>query len=378
LFYNEEVEEAFHDLSIFGKLQWNGFQLAGYSMNIACDVLLFEKQKSYSDERIRRYSTKSLTFKRNSLLALNDLPLKEPTPKHVKKFFDDNPKLVSVQVVCPSEKVTVEDLNTKIGLENFKPKLLSSVTQATGRMRAVSSSRVLVFKFCGSSYSYGSGIGFKQVKYSDTENDKNTKLLVKLRKEHYGHASRQAISDKGSVISEIALNSVLTKFPDVSIYGVDIDVISDKKLKDDFADFIDFNTFIIDKMKSIQVDFVETKFAASESYYIQDYLVEFYKSHRNLIHYPDSLFLKQAKAHASLKNALESKNKELLSLYESIFGSIKDDEIDRFKKMHPELDYSSLDAKSGEKYPLLQHINSYHKRDVPEAIAQYVNLIDKI
>ena len=43
----------------------------------------------------------SIHFQENSEIFFNDLPIKEPTPRHVKKAFEDNPKLNSIHNLSP-------------------------------------------------------------------------------------------------------------------------------------------------------------------------------------------------------------------------------------------------------------------------------------
>jgi hypothetical protein len=109
--------------------------------------------------------------------------------------------------------------------------------------------------------------------------------------------------------------------------------------------------------------------------------VDFYLNNKHLIEDPNSAFLREAVCHAKIREISESQSKGLLHLYESLFGAITTQKIEKFKLDHPEYDYVALDIETKKKYPLLRHINSYnirHSPDIASHIAQYVNLLDKI
>jgi hypothetical protein len=99
------------------------------------------------------------------------------------------------------------------------------------------------------------------------------------------------------------------------------------------------------------------------------------------------LFRKKLSATSSYLNRLETQikirdiyneNLYLLNIYENIKGEISDGELDAFLLKHPELDLKKMDDECDKKYPLLQHISSYHFNNAIDDIAHYINLADKI
>lgn len=378
LFYKTEVQTGFNNINVFGRLLWNNIELHnGYAINPHCTVFKYNKGKnSYQGDpnKIYRQTTQSISFEKDSTLYVNDLPLKEPTPKHVKKIFEDNPDLKSVQLICPTDKITVEHLNKSINLDQFDAKLLSSVTKASARAYKPASTRVLVFKFDVPLYKeVGS---FSQISYSDIEEDNNTKLLISVIKD-YGSNGRVPILSNSTQFSVYGLTSILRKFPDISIYGLDPSIPT-KRIEDDFSDFILFEDFVKDKLKNSTVNFVEIKFAATHHYDIDEGILNFLPKIKKLIDDPNSLYLKKGEVHRKLKEASESQNKGLLSTYESFFGEITQQQMEDFVKNNPEYDFLNVNTLFSEKYPLLEHVNTYHKAHLIKEIAQYINLLDKI
>ena len=119
----------------------------------------WSRKDRQDDNKLVRAVGRNLDFTEKSQLWLNDLPIKDPTPRHVKKAFDDDPALKHIQVVCPDDKQTEADLNKKIYLDEMAPKRLSSITKASARAYTPASSRLLIFRF-----DYLAG-AFRQVSY---------------------------------------------------------------------------------------------------------------------------------------------------------------------------------------------------------------------
>jgi hypothetical protein len=239
VYYRKELSTAFNDLGFLGKLEWKGIQLHGSWISINCPAFTFNKGK-YSRKhgtdpnKLSRSRMTSLHFEENSELFINDLPIKEPTPRHVKKAFEDNPKLTSIQVLCPSDTITEADLNKSINLDKMAVRKMSELTKATGRAYTAPSARLLVFKF---DPAYGQ---YRQVSYASIDEDINDKVLCLLRKDSYGYNAansvRLPIIKKDKAIPLASMKSVAQKNPDTSFYGVDQDLPADR-VEEEFGDF---------------------------------------------------------------------------------------------------------------------------------------------
>lgn len=368
IFYRTEINEIIHNINILGNLKWKAFTLSNYAINTGVNVFSYRKDKYGSNPQIRRRLHQSLTFEKSSVLFINDLPIKEPTAKHVKKIFDD-PLIESVQVICPNDKIKIEDLNAKIHLEEMAPQLLSSVTKASGRTYKSPSSRLLVFKFYSAVKNQ-----FRLISYKGIKEDKNIKLLINIYKDSTGE--RVPHLKSGKSISLDYIESILSCFPDISVYGIDSNV-SEKRIEEDFGDFFDFETWIKEKIVSLNIDFIKIKVAQENYHYVDEQIIREISSYESNIQDPNSLFLLRAKTHQSIKNALSIKQKGLLHIYEHLVGQIDDQKITNWLSANNWLDLSALDEECRKKYPLLDHLATYRRDKLVEPISQYINLIDK-
>lgn len=373
-----ELNAAFSNISFLGQLSWHGTPLfsSGY-IKINCPVFIFSKGK-YS----RKYGTdpnritrsggnKSLNFEADTAIFVNDLPLKEPTGRHLKKAFEDNPSLKHVYVVCPDAKVTLDILNTKFHLDLMNPRQLSEVTKASGRTyKGSNTSRLILFKLDPVNQH------FKQSSRVALDKDTNDKVLCKLRKDSYGN-NRDALLKSGRGLSQSGLKTLCTMFPNTSFYGVDSDTPEDR-LDDDFSDFIDLEDFInFNVISNKAINFVEIKFARSLVYKVDDRQVKHAAKLGRLITNPDSLFLKRVNLHEKIRK-LGDTDYGLLDIYETINGAIPDDDLELFRKNNEEMDLEEINSKYDAKYPLMQHVSTYRYNEIIDHLAQYVNLIDAV
>lgn len=376
IYYRKELQQAFSNLNFLGSLAWNGIPLHNSSyIHLGCNVFRFSKGKysrKYGTDpnKVTRTNGQDLYFDETAALFINDLSLKEPTPRHVKKAFEDDPKLQNVFVICPSDTITIAKLNKDIHLDQMAPNLLSTITKATGRSYTPASARLLVFKFDVHA------TAFKQISYSSIEEDTTNKILCLLSKESYP-SSRQVLLQNKKNLSLSSVKSMCEKFPGTSFYGVDVSVPTDR-IEEDLSDFGDIEEFIDEKILSNKnINYVEIKFATSHNYHIDEKMIKNYDKLKTMIADPNSFFLKRLELHNKIKQLCES-DLGLLFIYESVHGDIKKDDLEQFVKDNPDKDLEQVNVLSGQKYPLLAHINTYNYSQVMPHIVQYVNLIDKV
>lgn len=370
IYYRKELQRAFNDLRIFGKLSWKGIALHNGHTDIGCQSFNFVKVSGYRNknpDKIKRKSTRSLSFDENSALFLNDLPLKDVTYRHVKKAFENNTSLLSVQVVCASDQKVLDSLNKCFNLDKMEPKLLSSIAKVSGRAYTKSSSRLLVFKF--DNYNC-----FKQVTHASLETDTNKKVLCFLAKDNSN--LRQAQLKNNKTLPNQSIKILINKYPKTSFYGVDIGAPADR-IKKEFGGFKSLDDFINSNiLDNKTINYAEIKFAQTYSYMVSDKMLIHFKTFQKLIN-SNSLFLKRLSIFDKM-NDIKLENFDLLALYESINGEINTKEIEKFIKSNPEYNMERIKFDYEKKYPLLHYINCYNYNEVTEHIAQYVNLVDKI
>lgn len=373
VFYRQEITSAFYNYAFLGPLTWRKLPLYNGSLTLDCPVFSFAKGK-YSKKfgtdpnKITRSTAAGISFLADSELYVHDLSFKDPTPKHVKKAFENNPNLKSVQVVCPNGKTTIASLNKDHHLDKMEAKMLSTITKATGRAYTAPSARLLVFKFTSGANA------FRQISYSSIEEDTNPKVLCTLEK-GYAQDGRYPLLASGKSISQHTLRSLTKKFG-YSFYGVDKDVPA-ARVSEDFGDFVSFEDFLKDNVLSANAsDFAAIKFAKGCDYKLDRRLLGSYMEVMKLVKDPTSLYLKRLQTHYKVQE-LSSHDTGLLDIYEAINGPIDAPALQAFKDAHPEFDLAKIDEEYHKKYPLLHCVQTYNYSDILPEVIKYVNLIDK-
>ena len=378
VYYRRELTNAFHNLGFLGRLAWKGNQLSNGHVELVCGVYSFSRGKysrKYGTDpnKLTRSIGHQLEFNEGSQLYVNDLSIREPTPKHLKKAFEDDPNLKHVQVVSPNDKQSMDDLNKTYHLDLMSPKKLSSITKATGRAYTPPASRLLVFKFDTAAGA------FRQVSYDSMEEDTNDKVLCLLsRGDTYGSNIRMPVlTANKQQLSLSAMRALLERNPKISFYGVDKDTDT-KRVEEEFDDFEGLDDFIDEKvLNNKTISYVEIKFSQSHTYHIDERLLKYYTNLEPLVSDKVSPFLARLELHKKIKK-LSGDDRGLLEVYEAVKGAITDKDIDKFVKANPEWDIEKGNDDYAKRYPLLSAINTYNFSHIVEHVAHYVNMVDKI
>lgn len=373
IYYRDELRQGFHDIKFLGTLQWKGMDLTDNYCDTGCATFHFKKggwsrKKGHDPNRLKRATTHHLTFEKTSALFINDLPLKEPTPRHVRKAFDDDPKLTSVQVVCPNDKYSLADLNKDLHLDKMAPRLLSSITKASSRQYTPASQRVLVFQFMERA------CGFKQSSYSAMEEDSQDKVLCLLTRDS-STPNRNVILKNKKEFQLQALRWLAQKHPTISFYGVDSTTTEDR-IEEDFSDLTPLDDFLEEQVENKKIDFLEVKYSSSERFDLDHNMMRNIKKIEKLIDDKDSLFIKRLRLHVRL-NELRQGDSYLLTIYESVNGEITKGDLTNWLKDHPDHDWDKLEKEYTKSYPLIEHLHYYNFDEVGPAISHYINIVDK-
>jgi hypothetical protein len=376
LYYHKGLTNAFSDLRFLGKLAWKGIELHNGWVNAECPAFTFSRGK-YSRKhgtdpnKLSRSRMNSIQFAEGSQIFINDLPIKNPTPRHVKKAFEDDPKLQSIQLLCPTDVITEEKLNKGIHLDKMAPKRLSDITKASGRSYTPASQRLLVFKFDPIYAQY------RQVSYASIDEDTNDKVLCRLQKEDYPVNTRIPIIKDSSkqTINLNSMKSVAERSPKVSFYGVDSELPTER-VEEEFGDFQALEEFVDEKiLNNKSINYVEIKFAIEQNYHVDENVLRNLAQLQKLIQDPNSLFLKRAALHQKIKD-INTGDTGLLHVYESVKGTISKKDTADFLKNNPEWDFPKMNSEYQKSYPLLESVNHYHYGNIVEHVAHYINLID--
>ena len=376
LYYRKELNFAFHNLAFLGKLNWKGHELHNGYVEVECPIYVFQRGK-YSSKygtdpnKLTRSMGRSLQFFENCALYINDLPIKEPTPKQVKKAFDDDAALKYVQVICPNDKQSEADLEKDIDLKALGPKRLSDIAKATGRKYTPASQRLLIFKFDTS--------GFRQVSYEFMEVDTNDKVLCFLdRNPNYPNDGRWAILSKNSQkLEKQSLVSLSGRYPKTSFYGIDKSTVKTRVDKE-FIDFKRLDNFVDEEvLDNKTINYTEIRFAINHRYDIEHGWMECMPKLEPLIADKKSLFIAKLKLHQKI-DKLANSDVGLLDIYEAIKGRVPESQITAFTKANPDWNIASVNKAYHKKYPLLSAVSQYGLDPLLDHIAQYVNMVDKI
>jgi DNA topoisomerase VI, subunit B len=376
IYYRKQLRQAFHSITFLGTLSWKGIELGDSYAYTKCSVFSFVKGKytrrNSDPDKLTRVRQDHLAFEESSELYVNDLPLKEPTPRHVKKAFENNPSLKSVQVIVPNDKTTLLDLETSLHLSQMEPKNLSSITKASGRTYTPASSRVLVFKFDRAS------CAFRQTSYSSLEEDTNEKVLLILKKDTHNNNRVVVRGTNKEVFNNRYLQSICSKFPGVSFYGLDSDTPEDR-IEEDFSDMGDFDEFLKEKvLDNKSFDYVKIRFCLQQNdKYSDTRMGRYFASMKSKIVDPNSLFLKRFETEQKVAELCKDADTDMLNIYELLNGEITAAQLQEFGKNNPDLQLRDIIQEYDKKYPLLDSINTYGYDTIVPHIAQYINLIDK-
>lgn len=374
IYYRKLLSAVFNDLSFLGKLEWKGIQLHNSWISVNCPAFTFNKgrySRKYGTDpnKLSRSRMTSLHFEENSELFINDLPIKEPSPRHVKKAFENDPKLTSIQVLCPTDTITEADLNKSLNLDKMAVRKMSELIKATGRAYTASAARLLIFKFDANYAQY------RQVSYASIDEDTNDKVLCLLQKENYPPNTRLPLIKKNQGISLASMKTIANKNSQTSFYGVDQDLPSER-VEEEFGDFESLEDYIDQKvLNNKTINYVEIKFALQHHHRIDEQIIKNLPGLFKLITDPDSIFLKRAMLHKKVKDISDG-DTGLLSVYESIKGEIAKKETIQFLKDNPDWDLEKINKEYNKYYPLLEVVEYYQYSNAIQHIAQYVNLID--
>lgn len=374
VYFRQELKQGFSNSRFLGTLAWNGVDLhEDDHLSTNCTVFHFTKGKwtrKHGDDpnKLTRSTTQYLAFKEKSAIYVNDLTLKEPTPRHVRKAFDDDPNLVCVQVVVPNDTTTLDVLKNLIHLDKMNYRLLSSITKASARAYTPASSRVLVFKFDERACS------FRQTSYGAMDEDDGDKILCMITRDSQSYGRRIQLKNKTNFDLR-SLKYLAEKNPKKKFYGIDIGTAEDR-IKEDFSDLDSLDDFLERKVNKSGIDFVSIKFSNSKRGCIDHTMLRNFNKLKSLIEDSNSTFLKRFQLHENVNKMLHG-DLHLLEIYEHLNGEIPSSATEQFVKDHPEFDIDKLDDEYSKHYPLLEHIRYYSFDEVGQAMAQYINLIDK-
>lgn len=365
--------------NIAASIKWKDIPVHYHYAKLDVLVVTFSKEnKSTTDSgtetRIRTHRSDNLSFEKNSMLIFNDLPILQPNVNHIKKIFDDNPKLKSIQVICPQTKGianVLDDLNQDIHLDQMKPKMLSSYVTTKKKVLSSAHNRLIVYKLDLSSKS------FQIDSYAAFEADTKTKVLCQLYK-HPTEIPNKHISlgNKGT-INPVVFSALAAQYPNYSFYGVD-ENLPKSRINEEFENFIKIEDFLNDQLLNRDVSEIQKikyAFECFNAYIIDKEILSYYDECESKILNKSSLFLERLRSHKEL--AQSESQIGIVTLYEYLAGVLKKENLNQWIIDNPRFNLQFIDDWYYDQYPLLRYIGNANYKEAILEIIQYVNLIDR-
>lgn len=373
--HRKKIQHVFHDAAFLGHFCWRDISIGSYtSLNIGCPVISFMKGKYRYEStgnnfnKLARISGNSIVFEDNTMLFINDLGIKSLTIKHIKKAFDDNPRLQSAQIICPTDKVTLDFLNKNYNLDKMSPGLISSITKYSARKFNNSSNKLIVYKFDPQF------MCFKQASYASIDDDVNHKVLCYLSKDTVLQ-TKSYFLNKDNSVTPYVLHNIMKKYSTYSFYAIDI-ATSEKRIKKDFVGFQPLEDFIKENILSKPREhYIINKLLYNRLNNIDDSFVKYYSPIIHKINNKNSLFLNRLNQHAKFSK-LSSLEISELDIYEIINGAISENEISLLIQTNPNYNLEACNKQYLLKYPLLNCISIHKQVEVIDHVIDYINLID--
>jgi hypothetical protein len=340
--------------NIIGMIYWNGTKLID-SKSIRMEVLDFEKNKEiYNNiERILKSRRSGLEFKENSIIFINDLDIKNISVRHIKKAFNDNPKLKSVQLINLDNFCTETFLKNNFNLIRYHK--LSEITKIR-KTHIPSSSRLTILKFDPLA------CDFHRTSYIAFEQDDSDKVLCLLDINKFINYKNISYKDLQN----------FNKIYGTNFYGID-EKNSTDKINKYFSNFQSLEDYIDEKLSSYDDEFF-IKIAAikyQENHIDSTYLK--YDKFNSLIKDKNSLFLKNIELNSKSIDLL-NRFSNLLNIYQ-IVKRFSREEINEFLEKNSDYNLNLISENINKKYPLLNLVG-YKIDYYIESVIEYVNLID--
>lgn len=369
IIYSKSLNSMFDRIpEIVGDVSWNGYKLSFGFLEVKSDVLIYSKNtysrrySNYTSNKIIKHFRKKLSFDNNSMLVLCNLPIENIQNRHIKKVFDLNPKLNTIQLVIPSSQGegSLDYLNNNLNFQKFEPILLSNIVTISTK-KAPSKTRFHMYK-------YEPGAGFKNVAYSVFEQDTQNKIYCKFTKNSHNEKIIHLSDNK--FMPQSLLNRLLSEYSEYSVYGVDSNNDS-SKIDDAFEDVMSLQEFVDEKINDDNIDYMQVSYANSviNQKFGFDERINSVPDHE--ITNTNSIFLQRKNLQQKLQ-LISFQNKYKFE----IFKLINNTEInyDQYLINHPEDNLENIINMFNEQYPLLQLIHDW--RFNIKNIADYINLVD--
>lgn len=368
-FYTSDLHSVCQNVSELGELKWKGFRLRTSIRNSdAVKTIAFSIRRNIKSKITRTYCT-GVDFKHGTKLVINDCGDEEPTPKHVKKFFEDDLQLRNLYIISPGKDQDIEDMIDTYNLDQMGLDYLSKYNESI-KKTTTGGTKVLLFRFNGID-------NFHLTNIADFKADKNKKVLAYLgRDEWRSNVKIPLKSNKKESIRWSALQAISRMDPNITIYGVDKDA-PQLRVNTIFANSSLIDNYISEiSNKYSREYFIEAAWAESEVRCIQQWVRDSATILEKSLSNKDGVFFKFIKEQADvIKICNDTKNAVMLR-NDLDLPPVTNEEIAKFAVDNNKMGLSDTWTKILIKYQMLNIIESWRLSDRVKYIADYINLVD--
>jgi len=375
-FASNELSEICVDPKLLGlnSIEWNGIPVKSNIIDDNFEITEFYLKTNWNNApKVHHRKTGYVRFKNNTALIVHDCGSVDANSKHLRPFFDENPRIASFFVLKPKnqadESFDLEDFCNQNSLNLYGFELLSKHNK-TIKVRKVSDKvKMMVYKYDPASSTFAS------YNITAARQDKSKKLICLLRKDSW-RKTKYVISSNQEVIQNSAIKSAHAIDPSVSIYAFDENVDLDR-VKSQFGDIERVEDYINNYLSSKSQEYhFETLWALDQYKGVQ------YK-------YLDNKFDVGVQSEQSPIRKLINLQKEVLKIIDS-----RKDYISTLKSFDKSTynadDHAKFESWCNDKgsinplldeikmtYPLIHCIDAWRFSEFQQEMVRYINLIDK-
>lgn len=361
-YMGNELVSSVRNTSFIFPFDYKGLEIKKLNLNMSdyANTRTFALNKLGKPIQHTKFAT-NLSLDQNTDTYINDLGI-DTTPNDVAAAFEG--KIKKVQVINPKSGVSYDDMFEKLNFDKMGFKLLSTLPMKEKKDRKSSGLRITVFKFNGS--------GFSRTNLEDFKADTNKKIMCSLTRDEYnGRRDCYIKTENKNYYANDILYTLTTKNKDISIYGIDNSIPSDK-LKKEFVECMPPEKYIEELLKNYSTqDIAKIQSAYYQTTYTENTeniakIIKLLKDKKSLVvNYFDLL-----------NEMIELKKSRHIVDYYIALNADLSEQVEKFNKDNSEFNIEVIRKKLKKRYPLIELGNIGYYGNTDKDIAHYINLID--
>lgn len=373
-FVSSELSAICQNTSVVGSLKWNDIPVTTEIRN-SDDItaIAFTRKNKYGVEKISRTYTNGIRFSKKSKIIIHDCGEVEPSTRHVKKFFEENPQMINLYVVSPGKDVSMSDMMSTYYLDQMNLEMLSKHNANIKSKKAASTTtRMIVFKFNPHDGSFGMSSA------ADVKADVKQKVIVFLEKDTWRQNTKIPLrKDKVTRVSNGVIASLCKMDNEIAIYGVDKEV-PESRIKDVFGSnfkYVDDQLDTIINQNSREF-LLETVWADKQRYAGYDYITTYADQYRREISDQSCQFMEFVNTIDQIINITNSRRDYMNTMNKLGLGEVSEQELQQYIKENNKSDLAIMWSSVMNSYPMLEFVDRYSISRSVNKVIDYINLIN--